>query len=71
MKLKKVSDTGITRGNSNGERKQEIIFENENNEKYRISIESETYEEQSYARLCKWTNEKGWGVMYNPRSSYL
>lgn len=72
MKLKKVLDTGIVKGNSNGERKQELIFENEVNEKYRITIESESYEAQSYARLCKWTNHEGWQQITskNPKRDY-
>ena len=72
MKLKKVLDTGIKPGNSNGERKQEIIFENDTNEKYRITIESESYVDQSYARLQKWTNERGWELITarNPKRDY-
>jgi len=72
MKLKKVLDTGIKRGHSNGERTQEIIFENDKNEKYRVYIESESYVDQSYARLYKWTNDNGWGLITskNPKRDY-
>lgn len=72
MKLKKVLDTGIKPGHSNGARIQEIIFENEANEKYRVTIESESINSQSFARLYKWTNDNGWGLITarNPKRDY-
>ena len=67
-----IVDTGITAKHSNGARAQEIIYEAENKEKFRIYIHSESYDFQSYARLYKWSNEKGWLQIHqvNPAKDY-
>jgi hypothetical protein len=70
--MKVILNEGIKPSSSNGGRFQDIIIVNEKKEKFRIYILSESHESQSYARLYKWTNEKGWEVITskNPKRDY-
>lgn len=70
--MKVILNEGIKSSSSNGGRFQDIIIVNEKKEKFRIYILSESHESQSYARLYKWTNEKGWEVITskNPKRDY-
>lgn len=72
MNWKTIVNTGIQKGSTNGSRTFEEIFVNEKNEKFRITIRSESYVPQSYARLSKWSEEKGWLVIHskNPKRDY-
>lgn len=72
MKLTKIKDTGVCNGQSNGAKIQEIILKNEDADKYRIYINSESYVTQSYGRLSKWDDEKGWNAIttINPKTDY-
>ena len=72
MKLQELINTGIKALHSNGGRRQEIILINEKDEKYRIINHSESYDNQSYARLCKWCDSKGWQTIVNknPKHDY-
>ena len=56
MKLTTISDTGIVNANCNGHWKQTLIFKNEKDEKFNISI---NYSSPT-SELYKWSNEKGW-----------
>lgn len=55
-----IDDTFIVNEHSNGGRSRTVLFSNKNKEKFRITVHSESYESQSYARLYKWTSEKGY-----------
>ena len=55
VKFKVINETAIQNCASNGGRKKEIIFANDKNEKFRISILSESYESQSHSFLYKWS----------------
>jgi hypothetical protein len=73
MKFKEIINTGITSTDRNGARNQEIIWQvNTTKEKFRIFIHSESYDFQSYARLYKWDNNKGWNVIttVNPEKDF-
>jgi len=72
MKLTKIKDTGVYNGHSNGAKIQEIILKNEDKVKYKIYINSESFVRQSYGRLSKWDDEKGWNVIttINPKTDY-
>jgi len=56
MQFTNISDTGVIDANFNGHRKQVVIFCNENNEKYKISINRSSPE----SILYKWSNTEGW-----------
>lgn len=73
-KFRIIEDTGIIDGGRNGARTRTIMFKRATDEsqRYRIKVWSETYASQSYARLEKWTDEKGWAVISakNPKRDY-
>jgi len=56
MQFTNISNTGVIDANFNGHRKQEIIFLNEKNEKYRICINVTS----PVSTLYKWSETKGW-----------
>lgn len=64
MKLKIIEDTGIYKVNSNGIREQTLIFKL-GLIQYKISIRSDSIEEQSYAKLFKWTDKNGFSLIIN------
>lgn len=72
VKFKVINETAIQNCASNGGRKKEIIFTNDKNEKFRISILSESYKSQSHSFLYKWSETKGWNMIIdkNPLSEY-
>lgn len=68
--IEEISNTGVVEGYSNGKRTQEIIFKSEKH-LYKITICSESYEKQSYAKLYK-KDETGWTVIkaVNPKRDF-
>lgn len=56
MKLTEIHNSGVYEAHFNGLWRQEVIFVNENKEKYRISI-NQTKEK---AVLSKWSDGEGW-----------
>lgn len=70
--MKLISDTGIQILRTNGGRAQTVIFINDKQEKFKISIKSETHDFQSYAKLYKWSDSEGWLhiVTKNPKDFY-
>ena len=68
-----IDNTGAYEGNQNGGIDQTIIFTIGNDDnKFKIDIHSESYDFQSYARLFKWTDEKGFALItnHNPKKRY-
>lgn len=73
MKFKTIIDTGIKKKQINGARNQEIIWQvQETKEKFKVFIHSESYDNQSYARLYKWNDHDGWNLItsVNPNTDY-
>lgn len=70
--MKVILNEGIKPSSSNGGRFQDVILVNDKKEKFRIYVLSESHESQSYARLSKWTSEKGWEIITskNPKRDY-
>lgn len=70
--MKVILNEGIKPSSSNGGRFQDVILTNDKKEKFRIYILSESHESQSYARLYKWTDQKGWEIITskNPKRDY-
>lgn len=56
MELKEILNSGIINANFNGHWKQEVMFINEKNEKYRILVNDSSPE----TILYKWSETNGW-----------
>lgn len=67
-----ITETPIKESSSNGGRTKTIVFTNEKFEQFQITIRSESYVNQSYARLSKWSDSSGWNtiVSQNPKTDY-
>jgi len=72
QKISTISRRGIHKGNVNGSWNYEHIFKDSEGARFRISIHSETYAKQSYAKLCMWTSKEGWEniITKNPSRDY-
>ena len=53
-----IEDSGNKAGYSNGAWERTVLFRKDNI-RFKISIRCESHESQSYARLYKWTEQKG------------
>jgi hypothetical protein len=71
LKILTISDTKIVNEYSNGRRSQEVLFKCNNN-LFKISIVSESYESQSYGTLELQTKSDGWSELksINPKRDY-
>lgn len=69
--LKIIEDSGIVNVHSNGGRTRTIIFKI-GVQQFKISIKSESYDFQSYARLYKWTEQNGFSqvIQKNPKRDF-
>lgn len=56
MELKEILNSGVVNANFNGHWKQEVMFINEKNEKYRIVINHSG----PNTNLYKWSDANGW-----------
>jgi len=75
-KLEILENKGISSNHHNGAYRQTILFQikdsNKKTHNFKISINSESYEVQSYANLMKWTEDKGFAAIIsnNPKRDY-
>lgn len=73
LTFKTLKDSRIQELHSNGGRKQEIIWKTSEGKKFRVLINSESYEFQSYGKLYAW-NDQGneWNIIssINPVRDY-
>ena len=56
MKLTEIHNSGVITANFNGLWRQDVIFVNENKEKYKISIN----QTRPVSVLSKWSDGEGW-----------
>ena len=71
LQINPIDDTGIVSGYRNGAKTQDILFRIGEN-RYKISIRSETHDFQSFARLFKWTQGNGFEPLIdkNPKRDF-
>ena len=71
QKFEIIDDSGNVSKHTNGAIGRSIIFRKDL-QKFKISIHSESYEFQSYARLYKWTDNSGFEIVIskNPKRDY-
>jgi len=61
-----LENSGIKELYQNGARKKDIILKsNQTKKKYKISINSESIEHQSYAKIYQWSEREGWNLILN------
>ena len=67
-----LDNTGIKNEHSNGARTQTVLFKTKEHT-FRITIKSESYDFQSYARLSILSTDKKWTVMKSaqPKRDYF
>lgn len=70
--MKCISKGLVTKGSYNSSLNQTLLYAVAD-ERFKIFIHSESYDEQSYATLSKWTKDAGWAVILkkvNLRKNY-
>jgi len=69
--MKVIDNSGIKKVHSNGGRIQNILLEHNENT-FKIDINSESYEKQSYAKLYVLNSDKKWTLLkaINPLRDY-
>lgn len=65
MELKEILNSGVITANFNGHWKQEVMFINEKNEKYRIVVNHSSHETSLY----KWSDSNGWLFITNKNTA--